>query len=208
MATITIPKKPVIVQLRPVPAINTTMKSDGHGAVYLTSNDYVIRSLTPDDVSETFLNWFNTTEMLSGLNIDTLHFSLERMKQFVGSFDNLGHYFLGIFHGEEIVGFYTIDVNLTHKIGSITTGIGNKNYLGKKTLWSTIDVVLDYFYANRDIHKFTARILAHNYAMLFNFKNNTRFTLESHLKRECLAPDGKRLDLLVFASHKSESESN
>jgi RimJ/RimL family protein N-acetyltransferase len=142
--------------------------------------------------------------MLRGLNLSKVDFDLAQLSSFIAGFDNYYHYILGIFDSadDRLVGFYTIDVNRTHKTGSLTTGIGDTSERGKRTLWSTIDAILDHFYAERDIEKFTARILARNYAMLFNFKNNTRFTLEAHLKRECIAPDGKRVDLLVFASFK------
>lgn len=202
MSSIAIPKYPITIPLRLGAARAKAGDDKSKGPVILTANEYNIRSLCSDDVNEAFLSWFNDPKMLSGLNIESLNFTADRLKSFIASFNNARNYFLGIFDGEEIVGFYTIDVNFTHKTGSITTGIGNKKYLGKHTLWSTINPVLDYFYENRDIEKFTARILAKNYPMLFNFKSSRRFALEAHLKRECRAPDGNRVDLLVFASHK------
>jgi len=207
MVNITIPKYPVIIPLRSGNTPATISNNDHQGAVSIETNDYVVRSLSPNDVTEQFLSWFNEPNMLSGLNLENLNFTIERLRSFIATFDNHRNYFLGIFYNDEIVGFYTIDVNLVHRTGSITTGIGNNKFLGKNTLRLTIDAVLDYFYAHRNIEKFTARILSKNYAMLFNFRDNMRFFLEAHLKRECRAPDGRRLDLLIFASHKDELSS-
>lgn len=196
--------KPIIVQL-PVFDENQVRLKPSHSPVYIESGDYIVRSLKDTDASEELLGWLNRADMLRGLNLDKVDFNLSQLRAFIAGFDNYLHFILGIFNrnDEKLIGFYTIDVNRTHKTGSLTTGIGDTSERGKRTLWATIDAILDYFYAERDIEKFTARILARNYAMLFNFKNNTRFVLEAHLKDECLAPNGKRVDLLVFASFKN-----
>jgi RimJ/RimL family protein N-acetyltransferase len=200
MVVLSIPKRPVIIPLQTAPPAPGEKQIDN--SINLETNEYIVRTVLPRDVTDEFLEWFNKAEMLRGLNLENLNFTLESLRSFVSRFDNFHNYFLGIFSGDALVGFYTIDVNRHHKIGSITTGIGDKHYLGKHVLWSTIDAVIDHFYETRDIEKFTARILARNYAMLFNFKNNPRFELEGHLKQECRASDGKRLDILLFASYK------
>ena len=196
--------RPVIV---PLPELddNATKLKTSHSPVYIENGEYIVRSLKDTDASEELLGWLNRADMLRGLNLDKVDFNLSQLRAFIAGFDNYLHFILGIFNrnDEKLIGFYTIDVNRTHKTGSLTTGIGDTSERGKRTLWATIDAILDYFYAERDIEKFTARILARNYAMLFNFKNNTRFVLEAHLKDECLAPNGKRVDLLVFASFKN-----
>ncbi|MCF7647194.1 hypothetical protein KQ944_17785 [Bacillus subtilis] len=196
--------KPIIVQL-PNFDENQVRLKPSHSPVYIESGDYIVRSLKDTDASEKLLGWLNRADMLRGLNLDKVDFNLSQLRAFIAGFDNYLHFILGIFNrnDEKLIGFYTIDVNRTHKTGSLTTGIGDTSERGKRTLWATIDAILDYFYAEREIEKFTARILARNYAMLFNFKNNTRFVLEAHLKDECLAPNGKRVDLLVFASFKN-----
>ena len=202
MSVIPLAKRPVTVplpELKEEATVNNTYQP-----VYIESGAYIVRSLRTTDASEELLSWLNRADMLRGLNLKKVDFDLPQLRNFIASFDNYHHYILGIFDcpDNRLVGFYTIDVNRAHKTGSLTTGIGDTSERGRRTLWATIDAILDHFYAQRDIEKFTARILARNYAMLFNFKNNTRFALEAHLKRECLAPDGKRVDLLVFASFK------
>lgn len=200
MVVLSIPKRPVIIPLQAASYTRNEKQADNN--VHLESGGYIVRTLLPQDVTEEFLGWFNEAEMLRGLNLDNLNFTLESLRSFVSRFDNLHNYFLGIFADNILVGFYTIDVNRHHRIGSITTGIGDKHHLGKHVLWATIDAVIDHFYETRNVEKFTARILARNYAMLFNFKNNPRFELEGHLKQECRTSDGKRLDILLFASYK------
>jgi RimJ/RimL family protein N-acetyltransferase len=174
-------------------------------SVMLETNGFVLRSLVPDDINPRVLSWLSAGEMMQGLNLASLNFALGQLREFVGKFDNLRNYFIGIFDKSNglLIGFYTIDVDLRHRVGQITTGIGEPAYLGKGTLWATIDALLDHFYVERNVDKISARILAKNYRMLFNFKDNPRFVLEGCLREECLAPDGKRVDILLFASYKN-----
>lgn len=201
MVVLPMPRRPVTVSLQLTPSRESDV-SQLRDLVHIETNGFVVRTLLPEDVTNEFLSWFNKPQMLRGLNLDGLNFSPNSLRAFVSRFDNSHNYFLGIYFDSMLVGFYTIDVNKMHRTGSITTGIGDQKHLGKNVLWATIDAVIDHFYEERDIEKFTARILARNYAMLFNFKNNPRFELEGHLKQECRTPDGERVEILLFASYK------
>ncbi len=170
--------------------------------IHIETNGYLLRSLTPADVNADFLTWINSAEMMEGLNLPPVNFSAQQLAEYIKQFDHQHNFFVGIFDQKNgaLIGFYNIDINLVHKVGHITTGIGNKNYSGKTVLWATIDALLDHFYLYRDLHKMVARILAKNKRMLFCFVKNPRFGLEAVLKEECLAPTGERLDILIFSS--------
>lgn len=175
--------------------------------IFIETNGFLLRSLTPNDVSASFLAWMNSPEMMEGLNLPPLNFTHAQMAEYISRFDNLHNYFIGIFdkqNGNRLVGFYTIDVNLTHRVGNITAGVGEPGYVGKTVLWATIDALLDHFYTYRDLYKTVARILARNRRMLFCFVNNPRFKLEATLKGECQAPNGDRVDILIFSSFQPE----
>jgi RimJ/RimL family protein N-acetyltransferase len=173
--------------------------------VMIETNGFLLRSLVPDDINPQVLSWLSNSEMLQGLNLAGLGFNLDQLRAFVGKFDNLHNYMIGIFEGKSrtLIGFYTLDVDLRHRVGQITTGIGEQAYQGKGALWATIDALLDHFYAERNIDKISARILAKNYRMIFNFRDNTRFILEARLLQECVAPNGERVDILLFSSFKN-----
>ncbi|WP_434778177.1 GNAT family N-acetyltransferase [Neisseria sp. Ec49-e6-T10] len=172
--------------------------------IHIETNGYILRSLTVQDVSDRFLTWLNDPKMMEGLNLAHVHFSFEQLQAFVQSFNNLNNYLIGIFDQTNglLVGFYTLDIGLAHKVGNITTGIGEPEYQGRGVLWATIDALLDHFYTYRDIDKITARVIAKNRKMLFNFINNTRFVFEARLRKECLSVAGERMDVMVFASFK------
>lgn len=170
--------------------------------VHIETNGFVLRSVQPMDVTPHVLNWICSEPMRLGLNLPKLDFSIDTLRAYLASFDNMRQYFIGIFDRENglMVGFYTLDVNQVHRFANITTGIGEREYLGKALLWKTIDALLDHFFTYRDIDKVGARILAKNYGMLFNFRDNPRFVLEGVLRSECVVQDGSRQDVVVFAA--------
>ena len=182
----------------------STQSDFEHGPINIVSNGFLLRSLTPDDVTPRFVEWLNAPEMMAGLNLSNIHFDEEQLRQYIKQFDHKKHYFIGIFDvkTKKLLGFYTLDINLVHKVGNITAGIGEKMHPAKTVLWATIDALLDYFYQFRNVDKISARVLAKNYAMLFCFVRNPRFVLEAKLKKECIGPAGERMDILLFSSFK------
>jgi RimJ/RimL family protein N-acetyltransferase len=197
------PTRPVIVSLAPRAASPARTLAQQR-ALRLETNGFVLRSLVPGDVDARVLGWLSDPAMMQGLNLAGLNFDLEQLRAFVGGFDNLHHHLIGIFDRASglLAGFYTLDIDLRHRLGQITTGIGEPAYQGRGTLWATIDALLDHFFAERGVDKISGRILARNYRMIFNFKDNPRFILEARLRQECLAPNGQRVDILVFSAFK------
>ncbi|MBJ6134422.1 GNAT family N-acetyltransferase [Ochrobactrum sp. Q0168] len=208
MTAIELPKKPLIIALKPQQRGAISPDYNSRDLITLENENYIVRNLLPSDVNVDFLAWFGKPDILRGLNLSGLDFNIDTLRRFVSGFDNVHNYILGIFarSGGTLIGFYTLDVNLQHKTGVITTAVGHDAHRGAGVMWETIDGVLDYFYDHRDIEKITARVLAKNYAMLFNLKHNLRFALEARLRHEALAPDGRRLDILVFASYKIDPQ--
>lgn len=200
------PTRPIIVSLTGSQPVAASPGTRARGKpIHIETNGFVLRSLVPEDVTPRFLEWLSESGMMRGLNLAGLGYTVAQFRDFVASFDDRSHYIVGIFDQASnlLVGFYTMDVGLTHKVGQITTGVGEAAYDGKKTLWATIDALLDHFFEQRDVDKVSARVLANNYRMLFVFKDNPRFILEGRLLQECLLPSGARVDILVFSSFKN-----
>lgn len=201
------PERPVLVSLRTAaPQCEGLARSKLYDAIMIESGVFLLRSLTASDVTPRFVEWLNAGQMLQGLNLAHLDFTADSLRNFIKTFDNYHHYFIGIFDmsTDLLLGFYTIDVNRQHRVGNLTTGVGEIEKSGKHVLWATIDALIDHFYANLGVEKFTARILARNLRMLFSFRENPRFVLEAHLKQECLGADDKRVDIVCFASYKND----
>jgi len=168
--------------------------------VQIETHGFVLRSLVPGDVTARFVQWINAPAMRAGLNLPPLGLDAAQLQRFIGTFDGRHNHLIGIFEKGLLIGFYTIDVNLTHKVGAITAGIGEIGYERRRVYWYTIDALLDHFFVYRDLDKIVARVLASNRAMLFNFVDNSRFFFEAKLRQECIGQDGERQDVLVFAA--------
>lgn len=168
--------------------------------VQITSHGLLLRTLVPADVTPRFVEWINSPTMRAGLNLADLHFDEASLRRFVATFDGLHNHVIGIFDAGLLIGFYTLDVNPTHKVASLTAGMSKDGSDRHKVYWSTIDALLDHFFIYRDIDKISARVLAGNHAMLFNFVDNSRFVFEAKLRQECMGVDGRRQDVLSFAA--------
>src|SRR5690606_5321249 len=111
--------------------------------VHIDTHGFVLRTLLPADVTPRFLEWINAPAMRAGLNLPQLNFDEAGLRRFVMSFDGRNNHLIGIFEQGLLIGFYTIDVSLTHKVGAFTAGIGEAGYERRKVYWATIDALLD-----------------------------------------------------------------
>ncbi|MEN3930059.1 GNAT family N-acetyltransferase [Microvirga sp. W0021] len=172
--------------------------------IAVESEHYWLRSLAIHDVGQKLLGWLNDDEMLTGLNIQNLNFTLDSLRKFVSSFDNKNNYILGIFDKAEetMIGFVTLDVDKANRIGRLTAGLGNKSFWGRDVFYEIGLLIRDYFFSERNIEKLSAHVVEHNRRMIFNFIGSPDYQFELCLQKECLTPDGSRADVLVFSAIK------
>lgn len=184
------------------------LKSPQGVPILISTNSFVLQSLTLAHATPELLAWFNRKELLEGLNLPIKQFTLESLRGMLASFDGVNHYLIGIYSSaNQLLGFYAIDVNHLHKTGNITAGIGsNIPYTGRKIFWSTIDALLDYFFREKGLDKMIARVLANNLKILSCLMGSPDFALEACLHKECMGIDGKRVDLLVFSAFKDKKD--
>ncbi|MDR1827503.1 MAG: GNAT family N-acetyltransferase [Methylobacteriaceae bacterium] len=180
------------------------------GPVFIDTRDFVLRSLTPEDADERMLGWLASPEVATGLNIMPMGFDLNGLRKYIAGHDNRAGYLIGIFSKEErlLIGFYSLFVVFPHMHATLTSIIGDKNHVGTRVYWRTVDALLDYFYKNRGIYKIRAPIVARNFRMLFNFMQNSRFVLEAVLRNESVVPTGGRTDVLMFTSFSDDGKGN
>jgi hypothetical protein len=57
--------------------------------VAIETNGYLLRSLRPADANPRFLEWLNDEEMMRGLNLPSLRFTLGQLRAFIAGFENL-----------------------------------------------------------------------------------------------------------------------
>src|SRR5690606_23748451 len=129
-----------------------------------------LRTLNPADATPRLISWLQEEGLLRGLNVQRREWTLDQLKAFIASYDNIHRYLVGIFEsGDSLIGFYTLDVNLLHKSAQITAAIGDNSFVGRNVLIETGKPFVEYLFARRDIEKVSARVLASNKRVVFNF---------------------------------------
>lgn len=175
-----------------------------------TPGGYALRSLVAADAGAPFIDWLGDAEILAGLNIPRIDWTVDVLRRFIGSFDGISRHLIGIFADDDptlLIGFYVVEVNLQHRAAQITTAVGDPRYLGRNVLQDTTPTLVSHFFDKRNVEKIGARILARNRRILFHLMNSPLFAFECVLRQEVLSPKGSREDLLLFAAFKNPAPS-
>lgn len=172
--------------------------------VRVETSHYLLRSITAADVTPGFASWFDDPLMLQGLNLEALHFSVDGLRAFVASFDNIDHFMIGAFSkdGGQLQGFYNFSVNRSHRVATLTLGMEPHAGLGRTILWETAGPLFDEMFAKAPIDKISGRVLVLNRRILFALMDNDHFVCEGVLRQECLGKEGQRLDVMAVACFK------
>lgn len=188
------------ISLQPTPARQTPPGV----AVRVETVGYVLRNIVAADVTPQFAAWFDDPLMLQGLNLDALHFSVDGLRAFVASFNNIDNFLIGAFARDcgQLKGFYNFSVNRSHRVATLTLGMEPHSGQGRAILWETAGPLFDEMFAKADIDKIAGRVLVINRRILFALMDNDHFVCEGVLRQECMGRDGKRLDVMAVACFK------
>ncbi|MDH5855737.1 GNAT family N-acetyltransferase [Lampropedia aestuarii] len=175
--------------------------------VHIETPNLITRTLRAADVTQDFVQWFNDPQMLQGLNLPALHFSVDGLRAFVASFDNVNHFLIGIFDkkNNRLLGFYNFTVNPQHGVATLTLGADPKIKIGREILKESWTPLCDHIFNNTKIEKITSRVLSNNKKLLFVLIDAKYFVYEGILKKEILGKNGKRLDVMVLSCFKDPS---
>jgi RimJ/RimL family protein N-acetyltransferase len=164
------------------------------------SERFIIRSLTPNDVSERWCNWSGDPDIMTPLNMPVRKSTREGLVKYVQQQNNDRNYLIGIFAKSmgQHIGFFQIDVNKLHRTAGFNVVIGDKQYWGKNAVNETRAAILTEFFERRGLEKAWGQPLARNFPMIFNYKQQG-WKLEGILRGQCLSVvDGSRIDQYQF----------
>lgn len=169
------------------------------------SDRYHLRTMKESDASETFIGWLNSPEILSGLNIPPRAWTVDGLRGFIASFDCINRHLIGIEERESaaLIGFYVLDINPLHRTCQITAAVGDPAHVGRNVLYEASPVLVRHLFDKRDVEKISARVVATNRRVLFNFMQDDVFRFEARLRQEVRTSDGSRADILVFSALKN-----
>lgn len=171
----------------------------------LESERFLIRSLTPQDATETYISWWNDAEIQHDLNMPARKWGRVEAQRHISRFDNRMTYHLGIFpKGETLpIGFFTINGNPHTKVAVTNVVIGNKNFWGEKVPLEVRGRMLPFIFNRLDMLKVKGTIHGRNLPSIFNYEA-MGFKCEGILRSELPGIDGGRADIYVYGLLRDE----
>jgi len=182
-----------------------SMSSSG-GPVFLKTKRFALRSLTPNDASERWINWLKDPEVMGPLNTPIRAWPTDQLKSYIASADNQRLYLIGIFDlaTQVQIGFFRLEVKPFHRRVMFNVLIGEKSWWGKGVVNEAREALLDEFFNNRGIEKVTGTPFARNFPAIFNYKAQG-WHHEGTLRGQCISTSGgTRLDQYQFGLTKDD----
>ncbi|MFK7877167.1 MAG: GNAT family N-acetyltransferase [Paracoccaceae bacterium] len=176
--------------------------------VALDTQRFSLRSITREDVDETFLSWLADPEVMVGLNLPSRKLSRVQAVHYALSYDNLKSIMLLVRARDsgDMVGFFTITFEYAHGTAETAVVIGNKSYWGQNVVVETRGAILEFLFLTLGVHKVIGRPHGRNMSSIFNYKA-MGFQCEAILREQMRAlKGGGRLDQMIFGLLKSEWE--
>lgn len=173
----------------------------------LETERFILRSLTADDATDTYVSWWNDAEVQKGLNFPPRGWDRQRAIQHINQFDNRTGFHLGIFCKDtgRIIGFFAAFPNPNTKVARTNIVIGEKDYWGKRVVQEVRGRMLSFLFETLAMEKVKGEIHGRNYASIFNYKA-MGFTHEGVLRNEVPQFDGGRADIYLFGLLREEWE--
>ena len=139
--------------------------------VHLETENYLIRSLTPADVDDRYMGWFEDPDVIVQASLP-LGMNVEQRRRHVGAFNNAANFHLGIFCKESglMVGFFYVFMDYHNKLARTAAIIGDRSYWGKKVVIECRDALFDFLFDHTGIHKIWGKVNTRNMPSAFNYK--------------------------------------
>src|SRR5690242_1164153 len=174
--------------------------------VLLQTKRFKLRTLTPNDASERWINWLKDPEVMGPLNTPVRAWTTDQLKSYIAGGDNNRRYMIGIFDlaGQGQIGFFRLEVEPFHRRVVFNVVIGEKSWWGKGVINETREALLDEFFNYRGIEKVAGMPFVGNFPAVFNYKAQG-WHHEGTMRGHCISTSGgPRLDQYQFGLTKDD----
>ena len=173
--------------------------------MYLKVDDqYYLKALNRNDISDKYLSWMNDKEVTATLDIGNRNKNVTRSDLLDYLDSHIDHsYLIGIFtlDGNHI-GNYSYKKNPIHKVATLGVVIGDKNYWGKSVVIKTRSVILDWAFTKDGTNKISSGCYSTNIPAILNFKKQ-KWTQEGILRQHRFV-NNKFIDFINYSMLKDE----
>ena len=127
------------------------------GKVRLETENFVLRSLEPEDVSDRFMSWIGNAALMERLGT-TAKPSRGRARRYLREMDNATNFILGIFPRDTgaLAGWIRIYHSPAHRRARLSILIGEKLYRGRENTGELQGAVHGFLFQTLRIHKAVA----------------------------------------------------
>lgn len=168
-------------------------------SLHWREHGYLLRSLTPSDACQKYLDWIASPDLMGALNMPARKMSLAELRTSISGFDQRSNLLCGIFKDgppQELIGIFVFTLNLDHRILRPSGFVAEKGPLPK--LFDFAKGFMRHLFEQKGVEKIGAQVaLANKGAIAAAWAMG--FRLEGELKGEIRKFDGSsRIDQLAY----------
>ena len=165
--------------------------------IELEAKNYILRAMSENDVTETYLSWMHDYEVTRTLDVDGDSQTIDTLKEYVRSHNSEGNYLFGIYTKEgKQIGTHSFVWSKIHKIAQIGVMVGDKSYWGKRVPLKTRSRLLDFAFASLGCKKVEASCDSINFPAIYNFVKQG--WVKEGVRRAHRIIDNQSVDLILF----------
>lgn len=140
-------------------------------ARHLETERFVLRALTQDDASETYLSWLKDAEINRNLVTNGDEQSIETLRRYIASHDGETSVLFGIFLRDgRHIGNHSFRHVRAENYATVGVMIGDKEYWGQGVPLETRGRILDLAFDDLACRSVRAGCYSHNLSAIYNFK--------------------------------------
>lgn len=166
---------------------------------------FVLRSLTPAEVTPEYIAWWNDEELQAGFGTQSRGWGRAEVLNNLKRFDNYKAFHLGIFQkpDKRLVGFFTINMDHTHKVSTANFLLGERSLWGTGVLLEIKVHLMDFMFNTLGAEKLETKIYGRNLRSIFSSKA-LGFASEGILKKHRAQKPPDQQDVYLFGLTKDE----
>lgn len=171
----------------------------------LESENFFLRSMTPTDITNRYIDWAKDAELMENLNAPPREIDREQLTRYLKRFNNRTSYHLGLFSKDSglHVGFYTVFIDPRARTAQTNVVIGDRDFWGKGVVLETRAVIIDFLFDRLGIERIWGSPFERNFPSIFNYKAQG-FVCEGVLRRHGVRVNGERVDQYIFGLLRDE----
>lgn len=133
--------------------------------------NFYLKRLLPEDISDTYLGWLNDTEVIRFLQVRFQTRDRPSVEAFVAGFDHINKFIFGVFAAENDnhIGNVTLSADPVHLFTNMGYLIGNKAYWGTGAGLETCRMISDFAFFERGLRKMIGSTTDNHVASNINF---------------------------------------